>query len=122
MFKAWLATQSSRDLWVSEYRILKGMSKPGFNSKTLKQIKPRPVYWHIDWAIVDYKIAVELEGGIWMAGKGHVNGKTYHDNCDKYNRLTADGWRVLRFTAEHVQSFDFEPLIKVLQQLPTRIK
>jgi len=114
-FEAWLISKKLRKYWTPEYKVYKGLSKPGFSAKRMKIIAPRPVYWRIDWALVDHKIAVELEGGIWMAGKGHVNGKTYKDNCDKYNKLTSEGWQVIRFTADHVKSSDYAPLLRLLE-------
>jgi len=47
------------------------------------------------------RIAVEIEGGIWMRGR-HTRGKGYQSDLDKYNEATMRGFRVLRFSTEDV--------------------
>ena len=54
--------------------------------------------WRLDFAWPKQKVAVECEGGIWQQGR-HTRGKGFEDDCMKYNRATADGWRVFRCTA-----------------------
>jgi len=61
-----------------------------------------PRKWRFDWAIPVMKIAVEFEGGIWTGG-AHTRGKHFNSDCEKYNQAALDGWKVLRFTANHVQ-------------------
>jgi very-short-patch-repair endonuclease len=46
-------------------------------------------------------IAVEIEGGIWAAGR-HTRGAGYQKDLDKYNAATIRGWRVLRFSTEDI--------------------
>jgi hypothetical protein len=53
--------------------------------------------WRVDYAIVSHKIAIEIEGGLWIRGR-HVRGSGYANDCEKYNRLTTMGWRLLRYT------------------------
>lgn len=59
--------------------------------------------WRFDFALPDKKIAIEVEGGTWING-GHVRGKYYEDNCNKYNAAQILGWQVLRFTGDQVKS------------------
>lgn len=54
--------------------------------------------WRFDFADVDNKIAVELEGGIWINGR-HNRGKGYESDIEKYNEALILGWRVLRYTS-----------------------
>lgn len=49
------------------------------------------------------KIAVEFEGGVWTNG-GHVRGGGYTSNCEKYNLAVMNGWKVLRYTSEHLKN------------------
>lgn len=56
--------------------------------------------WRFDlsWPESSIKIAVEIEGGVWTAGR-HVRGSGFLGDCEKYN--TACGlfdWTLLRFT------------------------
>ena len=60
--------------------------------------------WMFDFAFLNAKVAVECEGGIWLKTKtgrsaGHAHPDRFEKDCEKYNRATADGWRVFRCTA-----------------------
>jgi hypothetical protein len=58
-------------------------------------------------------LAVELEGGVFMkGGGGHQRVKVFLDNCDKYNRAALMGYRVLRFTRKHVESWEAARTVK----------
>lgn len=57
--------------------------------------------WRFDIAWPIYELAVELEGGVWSQGR-HVRGSGFIADCDKYNAAAMMGWRVLRFTRQHV--------------------
>lgn len=59
--------------------------------------------WRFDFCWIPQKIALEIEGGIWIRG-GHNRGKGFISDCDKYNKATLDGWRVFRVTTNHVRS------------------
>lgn len=57
-----------------------------------------PRLFRFDFAWPDKKVAVEIEGGIYMAKGGHTNVKGFNANCEKHNLATLDGWRFFRFT------------------------
>ena len=59
--------------------------------------------WRIDFAFVEDKLAVEVEGGTWTGGR-HTTGTGFDADCEKYNKLTLMGWRVLRFTGTSIKS------------------
>ncbi|CAB4152721.1 hypothetical protein UFOVP602_21 [uncultured Caudovirales phage] len=52
--------------------------------------------WRFDFAFVDLKIAVEIEGGIHNGG-AHTRAKGFVEDCEKYNRAALEGWTVLRY-------------------------
>lgn len=54
--------------------------------------------WRFDAALVDAKIAIELEGGVWTGGR-HTTGSGFTNDCAKYNTATVNGWAILRFTS-----------------------
>lgn len=59
--------------------------------------------WRFDFAWPDLKVAVEIEGGTFSRGGGrHGRGGGHHKDCDKYNRATILGWKVLRFSSVHL--------------------
>lgn len=61
--------------------------------------------WRFDFAFPDLKIAVEVEGGIFLKKKSrHTTGTGYQGDCEKYNNATLLGWQILRFTSQHVKS------------------
>lgn len=63
-----------------------------------------PRKWRFDWAWVDQRVAVEIDGGQWLANGGRHN--TDADR-DKLNAAAALGWRVLRFST---QQLDTDPM------------
>lgn len=60
-----------------------------------------PRKWRFDFAFFP-KVAVELEGGIFIQG-GHSRGVGHIRDMDKFNEAAAQGWRVLRFTNQHLR-------------------
>ena len=58
--------------------------------------------WRFDWAFPRWKVAVEVEGGVFVRG-GHNRGAYYTDNCRKYNAAASMGWLVFRFTPDMLQ-------------------
>ncbi len=67
---------------------------------------------HVDFAWPDVKVYVELQGGVWgkpqrcpncgmtIRGQGgaHVRGARYTQDCEKHNRLVAEGWAPFNLT------------------------
>jgi len=69
--------------------------------------------WRFDFAWPDKKIAVEIEGGVWLRSGGrHSRGKGFIGDCEKYNQAIMLGWKVLRYTAEIMQIEDLKILLK----------
>lgn len=57
--------------------------------------------FRFDFAWPELKLAVEIEGGIWLGRRGgHTSAKGYINNCRKYNLAVLQGWTVLRYTKE----------------------
>jgi very-short-patch-repair endonuclease len=59
--------------------------------------------FRFDFAFPKQKLAVEIEGGIWTAGR-HTRGSGYAHDLDKYNAAARLGWTVLRYTTQMVES------------------
>lgn len=53
--------------------------------------------FRFDFAWVESRVAVELEGSAYTQGR-HTRGVGYESDCTKYNLAVALGWRVFRFT------------------------
>lgn len=59
--------------------------------------------WRFDFALQDEKIAIEIEGGIFIQG-GHNRGVAYMDDCEKYNEAAMMGWMVLRYSVRTLEA------------------
>lgn len=51
--------------------------------------------WRFDYAWIESKIALEVEGGVWTGGR-HTRGAGFLGDIEKYNAATVAGWRVVR--------------------------
>jgi very-short-patch-repair endonuclease len=67
--------------------------------------------WRFDYAILDHKIAIEIEGGVWIGGR-HTRGSGFVKDMEKYNKAAVIGWRVLRFTPQEIHKTETYDLIK----------
>lgn len=77
-----------------------------------------PAMYRFDFAWVEHKLAVEIEGGVFSGGR-HVRGIGYTKDCHKYNLAAIEGWTVLRFTSGMVQ--DNTALITLLLYFDKRL-
>jgi very-short-patch-repair endonuclease len=59
--------------------------------------------FRFDFAWPAYKVAVEVEGGVYTNGR-HTTGKGFTADCEKYNEAACLGWRVLRVTGAQVNN------------------
>ena len=62
-----------------------------------------PRLWRFDFAWPSHRIAVEIEGGVWINGR-HNRGSGFVADCEKLNRAAELGFRVFRFPTEEVKS------------------
>lgn len=64
-----------------------------------------PRRWRFDmaWPATDYRLAVEVEGGTWAAGR-HVRPLGFRADCLKYNQAAIRGWVVLRYDSSMIES------------------
>lgn len=62
--------------------------------------------WKFDFAWLESKVAVEMEGGVHSKGR-HTRGIGYKNDIEKYNSATAQGWQVYRFADMKKKHIDF---------------
>ncbi len=55
--------------------------------------------WRFDFAIPKYKIAIEIDGGVWQYGR-HNRASGYIKDMEKMNAAASAGWLVLHFTPQ----------------------
>ena len=71
----------------------------------------QPRKWRFDYAWPEYKIALEVEGGIWTRGR-HTRGAGFLKDIEKYNAAAALGWLVLRTTPKGLLTSDTVELLR----------
>lgn len=72
--------------------------------------------WRFDYAWINQKVAVEIEGGVWLQGR-HNRPTGFIRDCEKYNAAQEMGWRVFRYTRETLEDWSAIKQIKrVLDQ------
>lgn len=77
-----------------------------------KEWKFHPVRkWRFDYAIPKYKIAIEIDGGVWIYGR-HNRSAGYLADMEKMNAAASFGWIVLKFTPQEQYSSATFELIK----------
>jgi len=57
--------------------------------------------WRFDFAWPDQKIALEVEGGIFVMGR-HSRGAGMEADMEKYAAALVSGWKVLRISPKHL--------------------
>lgn len=67
--------------------------------------------WRFDYALPKYKIAIEVEGGVWTQGR-HVRPVGFLGDMNKYNMATLMGWRLFRTTPKKLLTNDTLKLLK----------
>jgi very-short-patch-repair endonuclease len=71
--------------------------------------------WRFDFAFIDQKVAVEIEGGAWTGGR-HTRGKGFAEDLLKYDAAMNMGWVVYRCDGSMVkQGAAINTIIKLLE-------
>ena len=59
--------------------------------------------WRFDFAWPDYRVALEKNGGVWIAGR-HSGGKGQIRDFEKFSEAAAQGWRIIHVTPQQLLS------------------
>jgi very-short-patch-repair endonuclease len=59
--------------------------------------------WRFDFAMPEQMLAIECEGAVFANGR-HTRGSGYIKDLEKYNEAVLQGWRVLRYWSEMIES------------------
>jgi very-short-patch-repair endonuclease len=59
--------------------------------------------WRFDFAWPPEDVALEVEGGVWIAGR-HSRGAGMVNDMEKYNTAALQGWRILRVTPKDMEN------------------
>jgi len=72
--------------------------------------------WRFDFAHLQSKVAIEIEGGIWGESR-HTKAVGYIKDCEKYNTATFDDWAVIRLPNYWITQ---ETLLEIKQLIDKR--
>lgn len=76
--------------------------------------------FRIDYALPIHKIAIEIDGGIWMRGRsGHSSGTGIKRDQEKTTLLSVCGWSVIRITPDEQYN---QKLISDIKKIMARNK
>lgn len=70
-----------------------------------------PRKWRFDWAWPDYRVALEIEGGVFIRGR-HSRGAGMQKDMEKYNRAACLRWRIIRCTPKQFASGEILDTLK----------
>jgi len=93
--------QSSEDTFAL---VVKASGLPAIRRRFLfaRQVLGRK--WEADFAYPEYRLLIEIDGGIWRRGGGaHSHPSAILRDIDKANDAAYLGYHVLRFTTDHVR-------------------
>jgi hypothetical protein len=58
--------------------------------------------WRFDWAWPELYVALEVNGGVWIAGR-HSRGSGQVGDFEKWSEAAAQGWRILHVTPNQLR-------------------
>lgn len=68
--------------------------------------------WRFDFCWPNQKVALEIQGGIWMARGGHNTGVALRKEHEKRNEAARRGWRILYVEPKDLCTLDTVKLIR----------
>lgn len=98
---------------IAEKIFIQGFAKDGIKIESEYRFHPKRK-WRFDLAIVSEKIAIEVEGGIYMKKGGHSSIKGILRDIEKYNAAVMLGWAVYRVQPENLTKLETIDNIKQL--------
>ncbi|WP_018674859.1 helix-turn-helix domain-containing protein [Riemerella columbina] len=101
-----------KTLQKKDYSLFPKLCLEAIGIEPVKELKFHPTRrWRFDFAFVNEKLAIEVEGGVWTGGR-HTRGDGFLKDMEKYNEAARLGWRLLRTTPNQVETKQFISLIK----------
>lgn len=100
-----LVTSTSSDMYTA-------LCKANFGVGVVKEFRFHETRrWRFDYAIPDLKIAIEIDGGVWVNGR-HNRPAGFLGDMEKFNAAASLGWLVLKFTPQNQYKNDSMKLIR----------
>ena len=71
--------------------------------------------YRCDFYLEKYNLIIEIEGGTFSPKARHQHGMGFVKDCDKYNLLSSLGYKIFRFTTQHVNENNYDVLIEFIK-------
>ena len=71
--------------------------------------------WRADFAQLEARVLIEIEGGIWVNGR-HNRAAGFNADLEKYLEAGLVGWRVFRFGPDQITLENVQRLVALLRQ------
>lgn len=71
--------------------------------------------WRADFAHLDTRVLVEIDGGVWAGGR-HTRGGGFIEDCAKLNAAAVLGWTVFRLATGMMTVDNVQPIIDHINQ------
>ena len=89
-----------KDILIFRYQlILHNIDIPESEYMFAKELKRK---FRFDYCYSKHKLAIEIEGGIWINGR-HNRASGFIKDMEKYNIACVLGYRILRFTIQDLK-------------------
>jgi very-short-patch-repair endonuclease len=72
--------------------------------------------YKIDFCHPQAKVAIECQGGTWVAGMGHSSGKGIQRDCEKFCVLASQGFIVFPLTCEMITEKWIDAIAQVIKK------
>ena len=90
----------NKDILIFRYQlILHNIDIPESEYMFAKELKRK---FRFDYCYTEHKLAIEIEGGIWINGR-HNRASGFIKDMEKYNIACVLGYRILRFTIQDLK-------------------
>jgi len=71
--------------------------------------------WRADFAQMEARVLIEVEGGIWVNGR-HNRAAGFNADLEKYLEAGLAGWRVFRFGPDQITLENVQRLVALLAE------
>ncbi len=75
--------------------------------------------WRFDYAFPSIRVAIEIDGGIWINGR-HTRPSGFLGDMEKFNAAATLGWVVLKFTPQ--EQYSHKTLELITQTIANKVK
>ena len=97
------SVQANPSLLDDRYRLVWRCAVAGLPEPVCEYAFAPPRRWRFDYAFIEQKVAVEVDGGLFSGGR-HARGAGIRKDYEKRNNAAILGWRMLHFLPEQVES------------------